>query len=73
MVIIMIKCLLKVELAKNDLNQRQLSELTGVRLPTISDMINQKSKSIGVDNIDKICKVLHCNVSDLFVYIPDSE
>ena len=69
----MIKCLLKVELAKNDLNQRQLSELTGVRLPTISDMINQKSKSIGVDNIDKICKVLHCNVSDLFVYISDPE
>ena len=69
----MIKCLLKVELAKNDLNQRQLSELTGVRLPTISDMINNKSKSIGVDNIDKICQVLHCNVSDLFVFIPGSE
>ena len=67
----MIKCLLKVELVKNDLNQKQLAELTGVRLPTISDMINNKTKSIGVDNIDKICKALHCNVSDLFVFIPD--
>ena len=44
----MFKCLLKVELAKNDLTQKQLSELTGIRLPTISDMVNNKAKHISL-------------------------
>ena len=47
----MIKCLLKVELAKNDLTQKQLAELTEVRLPTINDMITGKSKAISIDNL----------------------
>lgn len=67
----MIKCLLKVELAKNDLTQKELSKLTDVRLPTINDMINGKSKAISIDNLDKICKVLKCDISDLFAYIED--
>lgn len=67
----MIKCLLKVELAKNDLTQKELAEITEIRLPTINDMITGKSKAIGIDNLNKICKVLRCNVSDLFTYIED--
>lgn len=67
----MLKCLLKVELAKKDLSQKQLSELTGVRLPTISDMVTNKAKHISVENLDKICNTLECNVSDIYVHIPD--
>lgn len=69
----MIKSLLKVELAKNDMTQKELAEKTGVRLPTISDMVTGKTKHISLDNIEKICKVLDCNISDLYVYIPDNE
>lgn len=65
----MIKCLLRVELAKNDLTQKELAEITRIRLPTINDMITGKSKAIGIDNLNKICKCLKCNVSDLFTYI----
>ena len=68
---IMIKCLLKVELAKNDLTQKRLAEITNIRLATINDMITGKSKAIGIDNLNKICKVLKCNVSDLYTYIED--
>ena len=68
----MIKCLLKIELAKNDLTQKQLSELTGIRLPTLSDMVTNKTKHISIDNLDKICNMLNCNVSDLYTYIPDT-
>lgn len=69
----MIKCLLKVELAKNDLTQKQLSELASIRLPTISDMVNNKARHIPIENINSICKVLNCNISDLYQYIPDNE
>lgn len=65
----MIKCLLKVELAKNDLTQKELAAITGIRLPTINDMITGKSKAVSLENIDKICKVLNCNVSDIYTYI----
>ncbi len=67
----MIKCLLKVELAKNGLTQKQLAELTNIRLPTLSDMATGKTKHISIDNINKLCGVLHCNISDLYTYIPD--
>ena len=67
----MIKCLLRVELAKNELTQKELSEITNIRLATINDMITGKSKAIGIENLNKICKVLNCNVSDLFTYIED--
>ena len=67
----MIKCLLKVELAKNDLTQKELSDISGIRLPTISDMITGKSKSISIENMDKLCKCLKCEVSDLFKYIDE--
>lgn len=67
----MIKCLLKVELAKNDLTQKELSDISGIRLPTISDMITGKSKSISIENMDKLCKSLKCEVSDLFKYIDE--
>ncbi len=67
----MFKCLLKVELAKNDLTQKQLSELTGIRLPTISDMVNNKAKHISLDNLNKICTVLNCQPADLYVHVPD--
>ncbi len=67
----MIKCLLKVELAKADLTQKELSKLADVRLPTISEMANNTSKHISVENLNNICRVLNCNISDLYIYIPD--
>ena len=69
----MIKSLLKVELAKNDMTQKELAEKTGVRLPTISDMVTGKTKHISLDNIEKICNVLNCDISDIYRYIPDNE
>ena len=72
-VVKMVKCLLKVELAKNDLSQKDLSLITGIRLPTINDMVTGKTKSISIENINKICKTLHCNISDIYTYIPDNE
>lgn len=62
----MIKCNLKVMLAKRDLSQLDLSRKTGVRQPTISALCTNNAKHIPIDVLDKICEVLDCQPSDLF-------
>ena len=69
----MIKILLKVELAKKDMSQRELAFRTGIRPPTISAFCNNTAKHIPIDDLDKICSVLHCSPADLIVYNEDPE
>lgn len=62
----MIKSKLKVLLAMHDMNQKQLSEITGVRPQTITNIVNNKIKQIPVDALDSICEALDCGVGDVF-------
>lgn len=62
----MIKSKLKVLLAMRDMNQKQLSEITGVRPQTITNIVNNKIKQIPVDALDSICEALDCGVGDIF-------
>lgn len=58
------KMTLKVELAKRDMTQKQLADLTKIRPPTISAICNNTIKRIPVDAIEKICDVLDCKLED---------
>ena len=69
----MIKFRTKVLLAMNDMNQKDLAEITGVRPSTISAMCTGAAKHIPVDVLDKICNALHCQPGDLMEHIPDQE
>ena len=69
----MIKFRLKVLLAMNDMNQKDLAEATGVRPSTISAMCTGAAKHVPVDVLDKICTVLKCQPGDLMEHIPDQE
>ena len=69
----MIKSNLKVLLAMKDMSQTKLSELTGIRPATITSMVHNKAKCISINAVDKICKVLNCNIGDLFTYIESSD
>lgn len=69
----MIKFRTKVLLAMNDMNQKDLAEITGVRPSTISAMCTGVAKHIPVDVLDKICTALHCQPGDLMEHIPDQE
>ena len=69
----MIKILLKVELAKNNMTQKELAIKTGIRPPTISAFCNNTAKHIPIADLDKICSVLHCSPADLIVYSEDPE
>lgn len=67
----MIKSQLKVMLAKREMLQRELAEAAGVRLPTVNDLCNSKSRHIPVEALDRICDVLDCQPGDLFIHIKD--
>ena len=55
---------LKELLEKQNVTQKELSEYTGLRLPTISDICNNKIKALSVDNLQKICDYLNCQPGD---------
>ena len=69
----MIKFRLKVLLAMNDMNQKQLAEKTGIRPPTISAICTGTAKHLPVDVLEKICTALNCQPGDFIQYIPDEE
>ena len=69
----MIKFRLKVQLAMNDMNQKELAEKTGIRPSTISAICTGSIKEMPVGVLDKICTVLKCQPSDLMEHIPDQE
>lgn len=69
----MIKFRLKVQLAMNDMNQKELAEKTGIRPSTISAICTGSIKEMPVGVLDKICTVLKCQPGDLMEHIPDQE
>ena len=69
----MIKFRLKVLLAMNDMTQKELSEKTGIRQPTLSAICTGAIKELPVSVINKICAELKCQPGDIMQYIPDEE
>lgn len=55
-------------LVHGNMTQKQLSKLTGIRLPTLSEYENGTSKTLRVEYISKLCEVFDCQISDLFTY-----
>lgn len=66
-----IKFHLKKILALNEMTQKELSNRTGIRPPTISAICNNTVKHIPVDVLEKICSALNCQPGDIVEYIPD--
>lgn len=65
-----IKFHLKKILALNEMTQKELSNRTGIRPPTISAICNNTVKHIPVDVLEKICSALNCQPGDIVEYIP---
>ena len=64
----MIKSRLKVLLAEHDISQTELSEITGIRQATISDICTGKLKHIPIGVLDSLCEYFDCQPSDIFTY-----
>lgn len=52
-------------LTDNKMSQHELSRLTGIRQPTINDMCQNKTKSLPIVNLAKICEALECEITDI--------
>ncbi len=69
----MIKNRLKILLAERDMNLSQLAEQAGIHYTTMRRFAGDEITSIHKDTLDKVCRALHVQPGDLFVYRPDPE
>ncbi|UUZ85691.1 helix-turn-helix transcriptional regulator [Paenibacillus sp. P26] len=54
------------------MNANQLSEMTGIRYPTILDMVKNKSKAWSPENLNKIMETLNIeDVGELIEYVSE--
>ena len=69
----MVRIKLSELMGKHKMNQNMLSEHTGIRPATISKMYYEETKRIEIEQINKICTVFNCQISDLLEFIPDKQ
>ena len=53
-------------LGEHKMSMKQLSEITGIRPNTISNLYYEDIK-----RIEALCKAFHCRVEDIFEYVDD--
>lgn len=69
----MVKINLRRLLAEKSMTQSELAALTGIRPSTICDICNNTCSFLKIDNIDKICGVLGCDIQELISVFPQSK
>ena len=70
---LMIKIKLSDLLGKHKMTQSALAKATHIRPATISKMYYEESKRLDISQLNHICQVFNCEISDLLEYIPDVE
>ena len=69
----MIKIILSDLLGKHKMTQSALAKATNIRPATISKMYYEESKRLDISQLNHICQVFNCEISDLLEYVPDVE
>ena len=68
----MIKIHLSRLLGERKWTQADLARKTGIRPNTVSALYNEFIDRISLQQLDKICEVLGCDLHDLIEYVPSS-
>ena len=63
----MIKILLSIRLGEKRWTQAKLAKKTGIRAATINELYNECTDRVSLRQLDRICHVLECDLSDLLV------
>lgn len=63
--IIIIKIKLAEILEHKRISHRELSRMTGIRHPSISEMCNNKTERLPLKNLALICTVLQCEITEI--------
>lgn len=67
----MIVCQLSTLLGARRMTQTQLAALTGVHRDIIRKLYHDNWTSVRRDTLDRLCRVLQVEVSELLVLVPD--
>lgn len=54
-------------------SQAKLARATGICAATINELYNDIAARITLENLDRICEALNCDVADVFEYIPNHQ
>ena len=60
-------------LAKRKMSVGELAEKVGFTMANVSLLKNGKIKALKLSTLDKLCRVLACQPSDLLTYVPGEE
>ncbi len=64
---------LSAVLGSKRIKQSELAKMTGISKTTVNSFYNDKVTMVSYDVLNKICKALDCQVSDILTYVPDEE
>ena len=67
----MIRILLSTRLGELRWMQADLARKTGIRPNTISDLYHEMADRVSLEQLDKICEALNCDLTDLIVRVPN--
>ncbi len=68
----MIRITLSRKLGEMRVTQKELSEKTGIRPGTINDLYHGIADRVSLEQLDKICESLDCDLNDILTYTPNS-
>ncbi|WP_304584433.1 helix-turn-helix domain-containing protein [Acutalibacter muris] len=66
----MIRILLSTRLGELRWTQADLARKTGIRPNTISELYHEVAERVSLEQLDKICDALGCDLTDLIVRVP---
>lgn len=69
----MIKCHLSRIMGEKKLNIQDVANLTGIHRNTISALYNETNKRIDYITLERLCRSLNVQVSDLLEYIEEAQ
>ena len=53
------------------ITQAELAEATGIRPNTINDLYHNVADRVGLEQLDKICEALQCDLTEIIEYTPN--
>jgi putative transcriptional regulator len=67
----MIKILLSRKLGELRWTQADLARATGIWAATINALYNEVTDRVSLDQLNKICEALDCDLPDIMEYVPN--
>lgn len=69
----MIRIKLSDLLGKHKMTQKTLADLAHIRPATVSKMYYEETKRLDINQLNNMCKVFKCEISELLEYVPDDD